>query len=140
MKLKKISLLDIEKTENEYVYTYGVFATSFFKKIFFKLCFTSKLPHFVWKEIQKMMINQDIYFEDLVIGVKKDIKIGTIEYLNLTDNDIEQYGKSIHNWETILKSTIKLQSSLEKEYNEIHGPPDLTGTGYLSDYDSEKKW
>jgi hypothetical protein len=140
MKLKKVNLLDIEKSGNEFEYTYGVFATSFFKEHYFKLVFKSKLPHFVWREIQKMMLCQGVYFEDLKKGKKKDIKIGTMLYLDLSEKDIARFGKNIQEWTIHFENAVIKQGAFEKEYDKIYGPPDLTGTGYLSEYDSEKEW
>lgn len=140
MKLRKLRFWDIEKRKDDYIYTYGVYATSLFKKLYFKLVFESKLPHFWWSEIQKMHLNQGYYFEDLVKGKPLDIKIGKLTYLDLTDEDIIRFSKNPENWESKLAEAIEKQQALEDEYNEIHGVPDLKGTGLLSDYNPGKDW
>ena len=141
MKLKKFSLIDIENDDVQYAYIYAIFATSFFKNSYLKCIFRSKIPHFWWAEIQITMNNLGIYFEDLAKGVPKDIKIGTLEYLDFSQSDIERFGTDTRIWtKTHLDEAINKLNLLKKEYESRHGRPDLTGTGLWSEFDPEKEW
>jgi len=141
MKLKEFSLIDIENDGVQYAYIYAILATSFFRKIHLKCIFRSKIPHFWWSEIQKTMINLGIYFEDLTKGVPKDIKIGTLEYLDFSPSDIERFGTDTRIWAiTHLDEAINKANLFKKEYESRHGRPDLTGTGLWSEFDPEKEW
>ena len=141
MKLKEFSLIDIENDGVQYAYIYAILATSFFSKIYLKCIFRSKIPHFWWAEIQITMNNFGIYFEDLTKGVPKDIKIGTLEYLDFSPSDIERFGTDTRIWAiTHLDEAINKANLFKKEYESRHGRPDLTGTGLWSEFDPEKEW
>ena len=87
------------------------------------------------------MINLGIYFEDLTKGVPKDIKIGTLEYLDFSPSDIERFGTDTRIWAiTHLDEAINKANLFKKEYESRHGRPDLTGTGLWSEFDPEKEW
>ena len=141
MKLKKLSLIDIENEGVQYAYIYAILATSFFSKIYLKCIFRSKIPHFWWSEIQITMNNLGIFFEDLTKGVPKDIKIGTLEYLDFSPSDIERFGTDTRIWAiTHLDEAINKANLFKKEYESRHGRPDLTGTGLWSEFDPKKEW
>ena len=141
MKLKILNLIDIENKGDQYSYIYAILAASFFRNIYLKCIFRSKIPHFWWAEIQITMNNLGIYFEDLTKGVPKDIKIGTLEYLDFSPSDIERFGTDTRIWtKTHLDEAINKVNLLKKEYEYRHGRPDLTGTGLWSEFDSEKEW
>ena len=141
MKFNKLSLIDIEKEGVQYTYIYAILATSFFRKIYLKCIFRSKIPHFWWSEIQITLNNLGIFFEDLTKGVPKDIKIGTLEYLDFSPSDIERFGTNTRIWsKTHLDKAIQKVNLFKKEYESRHGRPDLTGTGLWSEFDPEKEW
>lgn len=141
MKFEKLNLIDIEKDGDQYAYIYAIFATSFFRKIYLKCIFRSKIPHFWWSEIQITMNNLGIFFEDLTKGVPKDIKIGTLEYLDFSLSDIERFGTDTRIWTKIhLDEAINKVHLFKKEYESRHGHPDLTGTGLWFEFDPEKEW
>jgi len=141
MKLKKLSLIDIENEGVQYAYIYAILANSFFRKIYLKCIFRSKIPHFWWSEIQITMNNLGVLFEDLTKGVPKDIKIGTLEYLDFSLSDIERFGTDTRIWTKIhLDEAINKVHLFKKEYESRHGRPDLTGTGLWSEFDPEKEW
>ena len=141
MKLKELVFLDIRNyssisihrdviTRYEYKYTYGIVATSFFRKKYFKLVFVSKFPHFLWAEIQKMMLDQGIYFEDLEKGRMKHIKIGSLWYQDLTQQDIKKFSALPKIWKIWwLKRAVEKQKEFEKTYNKEYGRPDFQNFG-----------
>ena len=139
MKLKVLEFADMKKESHIYVYTYLLQGTSFFKKRYYKIIFKSKLPHFWWSEIQSVMGNSKIYFEDLN-GKETNIRIGSLVSLDLQDNDKEKYGIDVRGWKRHLDNAVEKQMKFTKEYNAKFGQPDLKGTGLWSDFDQNKDW
>ncbi|MBW1812695.1 MAG: hypothetical protein JRJ39_03170 [Deltaproteobacteria bacterium] len=87
------------------------------------------------------MNNLGIFFEELTKGVPKDIKIGTLEYLDFSPSDIERFGTDTGIWaKTHLEEAINKVNLFKKEYESKHGRPDLTGTGLWFKFDPEKEW
>ena len=78
MKPKKITLVDINYDGTKYEYVYAVLGKSFFKKVFFKIIFISKRPHYWATDILKMMLSKEILWHDLVEGEATDLEIGFI--------------------------------------------------------------
>lgn len=125
MKLKKITLVDINYDGKNYDYVYAVLGKSFFKKVFFKIIFTSKLPHYWWTDIQKMMRSKNIYWEDIVEGEATDLEIGFITYTPFSQDDFDRYGDSFGQWKPLLDAAVKKQRELKEEYEKKYGEPDL---------------
>ncbi len=129
MKLKKIELLNIEKGDGGYEYIYGAFGISLFLfKKFYKITFTSDLPHWWWSEIQKQMVRKKIYFEDLLDkrNEKLDIGMGKVQCIPFTKEDEYIYGVSLQRWKVLLNKAVDKQKELSDDYKDEHGEVDLT--------------
>ena len=134
-------MIDFKKEGNQYVYIYAVMATFFFKKVYLKCIFRSRIPHFWWAEIQTVMNHLGIHFDGLRKGVPKNIKIGTIEFFDFSFRDIERFGTDTKIWAKIhLEKAMHKANLFKKEYESRHGYPNLAGTGFWSEFDPDKEW
>lgn len=116
IKLHNLKFVNIEKNGDEYVYIYVVSAKLNFKNKYLKMLFTSRLPDYMWTEIQKAMAKNCIYFEDLTEGEPQNIKIGSIAYSYFSDADFKKYSTNIKQWQSFLKKAVdKQRTFVEKE-------------------------
>jgi len=118
IKLHKLKFVDIRKGDDEYAYIYAVNAKANFKNKYLKMIFTSRLPDYMWSEIQKAMTKNNIYFEDITEGESRDIKIGSITYSYFSDADFKKYGTDINKWQSFLNKAIDKQRVFVEEENQ----------------------
>lgn len=126
MKLLNLELVEIKPEGKKYIYIYAVLAKTFFKKKFIKFIFESQLPHYWWSEIQKAMMNNKIFFEDLTENKPMQLDIGTLFYTYFTEDDLKKYGNSVAEWKVLKEDVIKIQLKLSEEYDAQYGSPDLS--------------
>lgn len=117
IKLHNLKFVDIEKNGGEYVYTYAVSAKLNFKNKYLKMIFTSRLPDYMWIEIQKAMTKNKLHFEDITKGQPLNIKIGHITYSYFSNADFEKYGTDIDKWQSLLDKAIKKQRAFVEGEN-----------------------
>ena len=125
--LKKFTFVDIENGNNHYVYIYLLYSKNFFKKLFFKLTFESKFPHYVFTDIMKVMRNEGCYFENLV-GTSTELSIGTVKVVPFSSADETKYGTDHNCWQAnFFKDARGKQENYIDEYNEKYGHPEELG-------------
>ncbi len=126
MKLQNLELVEMISKNEKFIYVYAVLAKSFFRKKIIKLSFESELPHYWWSEIQRTMINNKIFFENLVENKNIVLDIGTLSFDYFDGNDLKKYGDSVNAWKDLKKIAIETQMKFCKEYDSKYGIPDLS--------------
>lgn len=130
MKVANVKLVEIKKDTEGYIYIYVGVIKSFFKKTFIKITFSSKLPHYMWKEIvreiQSIMLDENKTIDDLIKKTTPTVlKIGKILFERFNESDITKYSTNIVHWQKLLEESIDRQMELESKYNEKYGTPKL---------------
>lgn len=126
MKLCNLELVEMNSKDKKCIYVYAVLAKSFFKKKFIKILFESQLPHYWWSEIQKTMVKNKLFFEDLVKSKSVSLDIGILYFNYFNTDDLKKYGTDLRNWKILKDTAVKKQMELCEEYNAQHGSPDLS--------------
>ncbi len=126
-KLKKFTFVDIANDNNQYTYTYLLYSKKFFKKLFFKLTFESKFPHYNYTDIMKVMRNEGYYFEDL-IDSGTNLSIGTVNVMPFSSADETKYSSDHNYWNlNFFEDALSKQENHKDEYDEKYGHPDDLG-------------
>ena len=123
-KLNKFCLVDIEKDEDIYKYTYLLQSQKlFFKKFNWKLYFFSKLPFYLFTDIGKVFINEGYFFEDL-IDKKTNLSIGITKVEKFSKQDSDFYSKKYSHWfSSHFNKAFEKQKKFKKDYEDNYGYP-----------------
>jgi hypothetical protein len=126
-KLKKCLFVDILRNDEEYTYFYLLYSKKFFKTLFFKMTFKSKLPFYTFTDIRKVMRHKGFYFEDLINKIT-DLSIGNIVVEEFTLEDEKLYSTDHYYWNiNFFDDALDKQQIFKEEYNDEFGHPDDIG-------------
>jgi len=125
--LQKCLFVDIIKENNNYTYIYLLYSKKFFKKLFFKLTFKSKLPFYLFTDIRKIMRNEGYYFEDL-INKDTELSIGNIGVILFTSLDEVKYSIDYNYWHShFFDDALDRQQIFKDDYKKKFGHPNDIG-------------
>lgn len=129
----EFTFINIEKdnVSETYSYTYIITIKIFVMKIYYKILFKSKLPHYVFTDILHVLKikfkpdNKSI--EDIIESNEQiDLGIGQFYIKPFTYNDKINFTTNKKKWKIFLNKALLKQNNYEKEYNNIHcGYPKL---------------